>query len=121
MKLNRVDISIFVFGCYSLIMGMVLLFIPNLILPLFNIPASNESWLYLLGFVLMCSSYYYIRSAFSNNRGFASYTIHTRFTAPLVVVFLIAMGKADWHILSFGIIDGLGGLWTLLELKRKNN
>lgn len=100
-------------------MGIALLFLPNIILPLFNLPVSGESWLNLLGFVLMCSSYYYIRSALSGNVQFALYTTHTRFAAPLVVVYLISTGKADWHFLSFGIVDGLGGLWTWYELKRK--
>jgi len=99
-------------------MGIVLLFIPHLILPIFNLPVSGEPWLNLLGFVLMCSSYYYIRSALSGNIQFALYTAHTRFAAPLIVAYLIATGKADWHFLSFGIIDGAGGLWTWFELKR---
>lgn len=117
--MNRVDKSIFIFGLYSLLMGLVLLFIPNLILPIVNLPVSNESWLYLLGFVLISSSYYYIRSALKGNIDFARYTTHTRFAAPLIVLFLFLTGKADWHFLSFGMVDGLGGLWTWFELKRK--
>ncbi len=117
--MNRVNKTIFIFGLYSLLIGVVLLFIPHLILPLFNLPLSGEPWLNLLGFVLMCSSYYYLRSAFSGDIQFAKYTIHTRLTAPLVVAFLIATGKADWHFLSFGIIDGLGGIWTWYEVKNK--
>lgn len=108
--MNRVSKSIFIFGLYSLLMGMVLLFLPNIVLPLFNLPVSGEPWLNLLGFVLMCSSYYYIRSALSDNVQFALYTTHTRFAAPLVVAYLITTGKADWHFVSFGIVDGLGGL-----------
>jgi len=116
--MNRVNKSIFIFGLYSLLMGIILLFLPNLVLPLFNLPVSGEPWLNLLGFVLMCSSYYYIRSALSGNMQFVLYTIHTRFAAPLVVAYLILTGKADWHFLSFGVVDGLGGLWTWFELKR---
>ena len=99
-------------------MGVILLFYPSTILPLLNLPVSGEPWLNLLGFVLMCSAYYYIRSALSGNRQFALYTTHTRFAAPLVVTYLIVTGKADWHFVSFGIADGLGGLWTWFELKR---
>jgi hypothetical protein len=116
--MNRASKSIFIFGLYSLLMGVVLLFLPNKVLPLFYIPVSGEAWLNLLGFLLMCSSYYYIRSAFSGSLQFALYTTHTRFAAPLVVAYLISTGKADWHFLSFGIVDGLGGLWTWFELKR---
>lgn len=117
--MNRTSKSIFIFGIYSLVMGIVLLFLPDQVLPLFDLPVSGEPWLNLLGFVLICSSYYYIRSALSGNLQFALYTTHTRFFAPLVVGYLMASGKADWHFISFGIVDFLGGLWTWIELKRK--
>lgn len=116
--MNSVNKSIFVFGLYSLFMGIVLLFLANLVLPMVGLPVSKEPWLHLLGFVLICSSYYYLRSALKGNIDFARYTIHTRLFAPLVVVFLIVTDKADWHFLSFGIVDGLGGIWTWIELKR---
>jgi hypothetical protein len=117
-QMNRTCKSIFIFGWYSLLMGLVLLFFPRIVLPLFDLPLNGEPWLNLLGFVLICSSYYYLRSASSGNTQFALYTTHTRLAAPLVVAYLIATGKADWNFLSFGIVDGLGGLWTRYELKK---
>jgi len=118
--MSRLNKSILIFGIYSSLMGVVLLFLPNIILPLFGLPVSGEPWLNLLGFVLICSSYYYIRSSIKGNQDFAIYTIHTRFAAPVIVVFLVLTGRADWHFLSFGIVDGVGGLWTLIELKRSH-
>lgn len=120
-KLNKVYRSVLIFGLYSLVMGCTLLFIPDLILPLVNLPVSNEPWLRLLGFVLICSSYYYLRSAIDQNLEFARYTTHTRFAAPLVVLFLVGSGKADWHFISFGVVDGLGGLWTWYALNKIKN
>ena len=116
--MNPLQKSVFVFGLYSLLMGMVLLFIPQLILPIFKLNVLGEPWLNLLGFVLMCSSYYYIRSALSDTSQFALYTIHTRLAAPAVVLYLVLSGKADWHFISFGIVDGLGGCWTWYEFRR---
>jgi hypothetical protein len=107
-----------VFGVYTLIMGCILLFLPGYVLPLFGLPVGESPvWTRLLGFVLCCSGYYYIRSALAGNIDFARYTVHTRFLAPAVVVFLILSGEADWHFLSFGLVDGLGGLWTWLSIR----
>jgi hypothetical protein len=117
-RMNRVNKSIFIFGIYSLVMGLVLLLIPGIVLPIVGLPVSGGQWLNLLGFVLSCSSYYYLRSAGKGNLDFARYTMHTRMMAPIVVILLIVSGKADWHFLSFGIVDGLGGLWTWIELKK---
>lgn len=118
MKINKVNRTILIFGIYTFLMGMVLLFISDRILPLLNLPVSEEPWINLLGFVLSCSSYYYIRSALSGNVQFALYTTHTRFVAPIVVGYLIVTGKADLNFAPFGILDGLGGLWTWIEIKR---
>jgi len=116
--MKRVTNSVRIFGFYSMIMGAVLLFVPHLILPLFDLPIGQpEIWLRMLGFVLCCSSYYYIRSAQTNNLEFARFTVHTRLMAPVDVTILIGTGIADWHFFSFGLVDGAGGLWTWLTLK----
>lgn len=111
-------ITVRYFGLYSLVMGLILLIIPQIVLPFFGIPiGDSESWLRLLGFVLCCSSYYYIRMSAKGNLDFARLTVHTRLFAPLIVIVLIFTGKADIHFLSFGIVDGLGGLWTLIAIR----
>ncbi|HLG38012.1 MAG TPA: hypothetical protein VI461_00040 [Chitinophagaceae bacterium] len=111
--------SIRIFGAYSLVMGLVLFFIPHRILPLFNISMVGEDWIKLLGFVLICSSYYYIRSAYRGNIDFAVYTIHTRLAAPVVILLLYLTGSIDKSFLPFGLVDGLGGLWTLYAYQKE--
>lgn len=108
--------TIKVFGIYSMIMGIVLLVFPDVVLPIVGIAKPVDAWTRMLGFVLICSSYYYIRSAFAGNIEFAKWTIHTRFAAPIVVIILIVSGFAPKTFLPFGIIDGLGGLWTFIVL-----
>ena len=111
--------SIKLFGIYSLVMGVALLVIPHLILPLFNLSIEGEQWIRMLGFVLICSSYYYIRSANKKNIDFAVYTIHARIAAPFVVLILFLVGVVEPSLLLFGLVDGLGGLWTLISYQRQ--
>ena len=111
--------SIRILGIYSLMMGLVLLVIPHLILPLFNLSIECQEWIRMLGFVLVCSSYYYIRSAYKGNIDFAVYTIHTRIAAPFVVLILFLVGVIEPSLLLFGLIDGLGALWTLVSYRRQ--
>ena len=111
--------SIKLFGIYSLLMGLALLIIPNLILPVFNLSLEGEQWIRMLGFVLVCSSYYYIRSAYKGNIDFAVYSIHTRIAAPFVVLILFLAGVVEPSLLLFGLVDGLGGLWTLVTYQRQ--
>ncbi|MBX9785330.1 MAG: hypothetical protein K2X48_18755 [Chitinophagaceae bacterium] len=102
--------TIKLFGIYSMITGIVLLVYPHVVLPISGIAEPVNAWMRMPGFVLMCSSYYYIRSAFSGNIEFAKWTIPARFAAPVVVTILIVAGLASKTFLPFGIADGLGGL-----------
>lgn len=111
--------SIRIFGFYSLVMGLVLLMIPQVILPLFNLSIKGEEWIRLLGFVLVCSAYYYIRSSYKGNIDFAVYTIHTRIAAPFVVLLLYLAGSVEKSFLPFGLVDGLGGVWTLYTYQKE--
>ena len=97
----------------------MLLVIPHLILPLFNLSIEGKEWIRMLGFVLVCSSYYYIRSAYKGNIDFAVYTIHTGIAAPFVVLILFLVGVIESSFLLFGLVDGLGGLWTLVTYQRQ--
>lgn len=111
--------SILIFGIYSALAGTVLLFVPQIVLPWFGIPIDgNSAWLRLIGFVLCSSAYYYIRSAMSGNIDFARYTVHTRLAAPIVVAVLVITKEAEWQLLPFGIVDGIGGIWTMITLRR---
>lgn len=108
--------SLLVFGGYALIMGLVLLLVPEQVLPFFEFSESSGTWVHVLGFVLCCSAYYYLWAGRSGNSAFARLTVHTRFCAPLVMLVLVALGKADYMILLFGIVDALGGAWTAAAL-----
>ncbi len=104
--------SLLIFGSYALLMGLVLLVVPEMVLPWFGLVESGGTWVHVLGFVLCCSAYYYIMAARSGSRAFAWLTVRTRLAAPLVMLGLVLGGKADEKVLLFGVVDGLGGLWT---------
>ncbi|MBC8125086.1 MAG: hypothetical protein H7X70_05080 [Candidatus Kapabacteria bacterium] len=98
-------------------MGTILLLFPNQVLPYFGLPVAGEVWIRLLGFVLTCSSVYYIGAGLLQWLPFANWTIYTRVAAPLVVAALIFTQNAPWHLASFGIVDGLGAMWTWLAIR----
>ena len=111
-------LSINVFSVYMVLMGLVLLLVPKQILPVFDLPTEGEIWIRLLGFVLLCSSIYYLGAARLKFIPFAKWSVYTRAAAPVLVIILIVLRIAPIQIVSFGIIDGLGSLWTYLMLKK---
>ena len=62
--------SIFVFGIYSLILGITFLIIPNILLSLFGFQTTNEVWIRVIGMLLFLLAFYYIQAARKNFTAF---------------------------------------------------
>ncbi len=54
------DLSIFIFGIYIIVIGAGFFTIPNIILPIFKFPKSNEPWIRVLGWIVVILGVYYI-------------------------------------------------------------
>ncbi|MBL8020743.1 MAG: hypothetical protein JNM27_13815 [Leptospirales bacterium] len=117
-KLSDPFFSLVAFSVYSGIMGFVLLVIPGIVLPLVGVHDPINSWTFMLGFVLICSSFYYFASGLAASRHFAGLTVYTRFSAPLVCVGLYLTGHAPINFVILSLVDASGGMWTLLALRR---
>lgn len=113
---DATSISLLVFGAYAFIMGLVLLILPEQVLPFFEFAENTGTWVHVLGFVLCCAAYYYLWAGRSGNKAFARLTVHTRLASPLVMLALLTWGKVDHMVLLFGIVDALGGVWTAATL-----
>lgn len=85
-KLSDPFFCLIVFSIYSGVMGAVLLLVPRIILPAFQVHEEVNSFTFMLGFVLLCSSFYYFASGLGRNRLFAKLTLYTRIASPIMTV-----------------------------------
>jgi len=109
-------ISIFVFGIYVIMVGAGFLFIPNTVLPLFKFPKTNEPWIRILGIIVAILGFYYIIAAQNELTSFFWATVVGRFALLVSFIVLVVTKIAQPMLITFGVIDALGGLWTLLTL-----
>ena len=112
--------SLIIFSIYSSLIGAVLLFAPRIILPLFGVAEDVNAYTYMLGFVLLASAFYYVSSGVAKSRHFARLTVYTRLASPVVTVALFAGGRVPLNFVLLSILDGLGGVWTLVTLRQLN-
>src|SRR5438094_2503174 len=61
--MSRAAKSLFVFGAYLCVLGVVLLLFPNLLLHFFGAPPTNEVWICINGMFVICLAFYYIQAA----------------------------------------------------------
>lgn len=108
--------SVFVFGIYIAFVGAGFLLIPNSILPLLKLPKTTEPWIRVVGILIAVLAFYYIFAAQNELTSFFLATVIGRFAIFISFIVLVATKKAPTALIMFGIIDGLGGLWTFLTL-----
>lgn len=110
--------TIFVFGIYLLLLGIVFLIAPEKVLNLVEVD-SPEILPRVLGMMLLFMSYYYIRASIlgKDMLDFFKWTVHTRVAAIFFLGYFVVMEYAAPVILVFGFIDLLGALWTRATLR----
>ena len=114
--MSSAALSVFVFGVYLAATGIGFLFIPNIVLPLFKFPKTNEQWVRVLGMVIGLLGFYYIIAAQNELAPFFWASVVGRFGVLICLSTLVITKKGQPMLITFGVIDAAGALWTLLVL-----
>jgi hypothetical protein len=116
--MSRAARSLFVFGIYLCGLGLVLLFVPNLLLRVFAVPPTNEVWIRVNGMFLLCLSFYYVQTARNELTSFIRWTVWARVAVIFYFAAFVLFVSAPKALLLFGLIDLFSAIWTWLALKR---
>jgi hypothetical protein len=111
--------SIRLFGLYTIVLGLGLLIAPNLLLGLFDIPASPEVWIRVVGLLAMNIGVYYWFAANTGSRALFTMTIYTRTLVLLAFIAFAALGLVSPVIILFGLADAAGAAWTWFTLRTR--
>ena len=109
--------SVFVFGLYLLVLGIILLVAPNFLLGMFSLPGTTEVWIRVVGMLVLFLGFYYTQAARKEMTDFFRWTVYAR---TAVIVFFIAFVLLDFAsppLILFGAVDLLGAIWTALALR----
>jgi hypothetical protein len=109
--------SVFVFALYLLVIGVVLVVIPNMFLAVFGQPETGEVWIRVLGAVVAILGFYYLQAARNDLTAFFRATVFGRCAALVFFTAFVVLGFAPPILILFGAIDAMGGLWTAMSLK----
>jgi hypothetical protein len=114
--MNSTTLSILIFGIYLLFVGAGFLFIPNILLPLFKFPKTEEPWIRVVGVLVLIIALFYLVAAYYNLIVIFWTTVFGRSFVLLSFGGLVLTKKSPPMLLLFGAIDALGAVWTLLTL-----
>jgi hypothetical protein len=110
------SLSIRVFGIYVLITGLMLIFVPNLVLSLLGLPPTQEIWIHVMGALAIAVGYYYWACAKAGAVDFFKATLVGRPLFAILCFGLVGFAGAPWQLALFGITDILGAAWTTAAL-----
>lgn len=118
MIMNHASRTIFYFGYYEVVLGLVLILMPNLALGIFGQPETKEVWLRIVGVLVLNKGIYYIFAAPDNPIKFSKATVLSRLLVVFWFIVFVSAGWATWELLIFAGIDLLGSLWTIYGLRK---
>nr|WP_316639731.1 hypothetical protein [uncultured Roseateles sp.] len=115
--MTKAAFTVRAFGYYLLALGVVLVFVPNLLLAASLMPTTSEVWIRVLGVVVFNLGVYYIYAAKCEATEFFRATVFTRTLVLIAFTAFWLLGFAQPMLVAFGAVDFLGGLWTFRALK----
>ena len=110
--------SVFVFGIYLSILGIILVAVPNVMLSLFGLPETEEVWIRVVGVLVLVIAVFDIQLARKEVREFFWIGVYARCSVIVFFTAFVLAGYVQPVLILFGVIDLLGALWTWRELRR---
>jgi hypothetical protein len=104
---------------YTLLSGLQLLFIPNMLLSIFGFEQTTEIWIRILGMLVLVISILYFGLATNGNDYLARLTIIERLIFCGGLIMFVLLGLAKTPLLLFAVFEIGLALWTWWELKAK--
>jgi hypothetical protein len=112
--------SIFYYSFYMMIMGLCLLFIPNLVLSTFGFASTNDFWIRILGLLSFCAGLLYFYCGRMNQTGFFRISVPERIVFFLGIVGIVLFLPANPLLILIGSVDLIGAIWTALALRNSS-
>ena len=115
--MSRSGLSVFVFAIYLLVLGVVLIVIPNVLLRFFSMPETDEVWIRVVGMLVLILGFYYSHAARNDLRIFFGWTVIARTSVLLFFIAFVLADLASPVLILFGVVDFLAAMWTLFALR----
>lgn len=109
--------SVFIFGLYLGVLGIVLLVTPNFLLGVFQLPSTNEVWIRVVGMLVFLLGVYYLLAARKEMTDFFQWTVYLRPTVILFFAVFVLLGFVKPILILLGAVDLLGAIWTGMALR----
>ncbi len=117
--MNKSAKSLYYFGFYVLLTGIIICIIPDKFISLLQLPEIPTTWARVIGLLVIIIGSYDILNGLNNVKPLIKASIYLRTLFFIGILILYISGQMTKEILPLGIIDLLGAIWTALSLKKE--
>ncbi|HET9795480.1 MAG TPA: hypothetical protein VFS34_13590 [Thermoanaerobaculia bacterium] len=114
--MSRAATSIRVFGIYLVLLGAVVVAVPNLVLALVGLPPTSEVWIRVVGLLAAILGFYYLQAARHDFMPFYRASVPARVVAFLTFAAFVLFRFVKPSLILFGAVDLSGAAWTFFAL-----
>jgi len=112
--------TLLAFGIYLLVLGSLLVFVPNLLLAIFGVQSTSEVWIRIVGMLLLILATYDILAAKVGFRQFFVWSVPVRLAVIAFFLTFVLLGLGPPVLLLFGGIDAACAIWTWTALRSED-
>lgn len=115
--MNRAARSVRYFGVYVMVLGVLLMTVPNVLLSIFSIPPVTDVWIRVVGVLAFNIGVYYWFAAPAGSRDFFMSTVLARGFVLVAFGAFVGLGLVSPLLILFALVDVAGAVWTWLALR----
>ncbi len=106
-----------VFSVYLFVLGIGGMLAPDLIIGAVGMVPTHEIWGRVAALLVFNLAILYVWIIRTRSAAMIGFTVVTRMIVLVVLTLFVLTGLAPTNIIAFGVVDALGGLWTLWALR----
>ena len=116
--MSRAATTLFAFGVYVTLAGIVIIAAPHFVVEVLRLPAAPNGFVRLIGLLSLVIGAYDIVSARNDYRNYIRASIFVRLGFALGTLLLVLIAEMPSTLLLLGAIDVAGAIWTAIALRR---
>lgn len=119
--MSHVAISLYMFSFYLAAMGILLIAVPNTLLPLLGLPTTEGYWVRVVGMLAGLLAFYYCGCVQGGSLVLARFSVSGRYLAAGFFGVSVVVGWAQPIFLLFALFDASAATWTWIALRQHIN
>jgi hypothetical protein len=116
--MSRAAVSAIAWGIYLSCLGLLMAVLPDVFTSLLRFAPAEDFWLQMAGALVVAIGYLYVRAAQGEVRAFFRWSIEVRPVVFLICILFPLLGKTQWSLALFGVLDLVGAGWMLWALSK---